>query len=109
MAGTGLGGAAAIGTTPLLTPAVVVGRLVGVVTADPPLAEPWADGGDCELVSLIAFADDGVDTGVWWTEFFREDFFEARVAEDPIGAELPLPRFRFLMTSVLSDRGRTTP
>jgi hypothetical protein len=40
VAGTGLGGAAAMGMTPLLAVAVEVGKLVGVVTADPPLAEP---------------------------------------------------------------------
>jgi hypothetical protein len=104
-----LGGAAAIGITPFLTAPFEAGRLVGVVTTDPPLAEPVADGGDCELFSLMAFADDGVDTGVCWTEFFLEDFFDARVADAPIGRVLPLPRFRFLMTSVLSDSGRTTP
>lgn len=98
-----------MGITPLFTAPVAVGRLVGVVTTDPPLAEPWADGGDCELFSLVALADDGVDTGVCWTEFFLEGFFDERVVEVPTGTALPLPRFRFLMTSVFSDSGRTTP
>jgi hypothetical protein len=98
-----------MGITPLLTPLDEVGKLGGVVTAEPPWAEPGADGGDCELFSLTAFPDVGVDAGVWWTEFFLEDFFDDRVVEVPIGRVFPLPRFRFLMTSVLSDNGRTTP
>jgi hypothetical protein len=98
-----------MGITPLLIPLDEVGKLGGVVTTEPPWAEPEADGGDCELLSLAVFPDVGVDAGVWWTEFFLEDFFDDRVAEAPIGRVFPLPRFRFLMTSVLSDNGRTTP
>ena len=64
------------------------------------------DGGDAELLSLIAF---GVEAGVCAREFLREFFFEARVAAEPTGIVWPLPRLRFLITSVFSDRGRTTP
>ena len=42
----GLGGAAAIGTTPGFPPVVPGGKLVGVVAADPELAEPGTEGGD---------------------------------------------------------------
>ena len=78
--------------------------LVGVV-AEPP-AEPVAERGDstslpdalAELLALVeAFA----------IEFLRlAAFFDLEV---PIGAELPLPRLRFLITSVFKLRGRTTP
>jgi hypothetical protein len=42
-------------------------------------------------------------------EFLRDDFLDARDDEPPTGAEFPLPRLRFLMTSVLRESGRTTP
>ena len=51
----------------------------------------------------------GVVTGVWMMEFLREAFLEERVEVVPMGREVPLPRLRFLMTSVLRERGRTTP
>ena len=38
--GIGLGGAAAIGTTPVLMPPVVEGKVVGVVTTEPPFTDP---------------------------------------------------------------------
>ena len=41
-------------------------------------------------------------------EFFREDFFDERV-EPTVETALPLPRLRFLITSVFRDNGRTTP
>jgi hypothetical protein len=40
-------------------------------------------------------------------EFLREDFLDDR--EAPTARVLALLRFRFLMTSVFSDSGRTTP
>ncbi len=67
------------------------------------------DGGDSESLTLCAFADGGVVTGVCCTEFLRDAFFEERVEAVPIGMVLPLPRLRFLMISVFSDKGRTTP
>jgi hypothetical protein len=42
-------------------------------------------------------------------EFFRVAFFEDRVDALPTGIEFPLPLFRFLMTSVFNESGRTTP
>lgn len=54
--------------------------------------------GRLELVGAI------VDT--FCTEFLREDFF---VREAPTARVLALLRLRFLITSVFSDKGRTTP
>lgn len=100
-----LGGPGAIGTTPpdLEAPGVAVApfALVAPAPTDP------VDLGDSE--SRLAFPEVGVVTGVCAIEFFREDFFEDRVDAEPTGAEFPLPRFRFLITSVLSESGRTTP
>lgn len=48
----------------------------------------------------------GVTVDTCCTEFLREDFF---VREAPTARVLALLRLRFLMTSVFSDRGRTTP
>lgn len=48
----------------------------------------------------------GMGTGVLTREFFLDAFFEVRALLMGIA---PLPRLRFLMTSVLSDKGRTTP
>lgn len=83
--------------------------LDGIVEAEladvPPPAEP-VDFGESESTALCEV---GVLTGVACaTEFLREDFFEGRDDAVPIGA-FPVPRLRFLMTSVLSDSGRTTP
>jgi hypothetical protein len=96
------GGPGAMGTTLLVfTGEVAVWALFEVV--------PWptepVDFGDSESVPLTEV---GVDTGVWAREFFRDDFLDARDEEPATGA-VPLPRLRFLMTSVLSDKGRTTP
>lgn len=71
--------------------------------APPNPADP-VDFGDSEST----LTDVGVETGVCASEFFRDDFFDARDEEPATGA-VPLPRLRFLMTSVLSERGRTTP
>lgn len=70
----------------------------------PPPPEP-VDFGDSESAALC---DVGVVTGVCAIEFLRDDFLDERADDAPTGA-LPLPRLRFLMTSVLSDNGRTTP
>lgn len=74
--------------------------------------EPVVDLGDSD--SLAGLAEVGVvaeaaeeATGVWAIEFLRDDFLDER--EELTGIELPLPRFRFLITSVLSESGRTTP
>lgn len=95
-----LGGPGAMGTTPLGFDEV------GVVAEDRllPPADP-VDFGDSESAALC---DVGVVTGVCAMEFLREDFLDDRVDVVPTGA-LPLPRLRFLITSVLSDKGRTTP
>ena len=94
-----LGGPGAIGTTPLDLELEAVGARL--VLADTPPPDP-VDVGDSESAAF------GVVTGVIAMEFLRDDFFDARVEDGPTGA-LPLPRLRFLMTSVLSESGRTTP
>lgn len=94
-----LGGPGAIGTTPdfELDPAAeTVLLLLGLSPIEP------VDFGDSESAAL------GVVTGVCAIEFFLDDFFDDLVDAEPTGA-LPLPRLRFLITSVFSDKGRTTP
>jgi hypothetical protein len=93
------GGPGAMGTTPpdLKLVAATEARLALEVPPPDPV-----DFGDSESAAF------GVVTGVIAIEFLRDDFFDARVEAVPTGA-LPLPRLRFLMTSVLSDSGRTTP
>jgi hypothetical protein len=99
-----------MGTTPALTVPLKVGTLVGVLPAvEVPFTEHCMEGGDSELFALGAFVEVGVVAGVCWTEFLREAFLDALVEAVPTGILFPLPRFRFLMTSVFSDRGRTTP
>lgn len=95
-AGTCLGGPGAIATTP-------PGFEEAAPTAPFGAVADVEDFGDSESVGCFGgIADTGVAR-----EFFREFFFE-RV---PVPAEdvLPLPRLRFLITSVLSESGRTTP
>lgn len=89
-----------------ITPPVLAGE-VAVLAPFPTAPSPTepVDFGDSESVPFI---DVGVDTGVCASEFFLDDFLEAR-DEDPVTGAVPLPRLRFLMTSVLSDSGRTTP
>jgi len=98
-----------MGTTPPLPAAAPA--IPGAVPAEPvPMlfTEPAVDFGDSD--SLAALPDEGVVAGVWTIEFFRDDFFDERVEPEPtLDTVLPLPRFRFLITSVLSDNGRTTP
>ena len=107
----GFGGAAAIGTTlPLVGAGIEVPWLVGVLPAvEPPFVEPCADCGDSESFTLWPWVEVGVVTGVCTIEFLREAFLEERADAVPTGIEFPLPRLRFLMTSVLRDNGRTTP
>jgi hypothetical protein len=99
----GFGGPGAIGTTPpvfeLETADVTEMPVVGLSPTEP------VDFGDSESAALC---DVGVVTGVCAIEFFRDGFFDDRVDAEPTGA-LPLPRLRFLMTSVFKDSGRTTP
>jgi hypothetical protein len=97
------GGPGAMGTTPFdfdKIGVVAEDRLLGT----PPPPEP-VDFGDSESAALC---DVGVVTGVCAIEFLRDDFFDDRVEAVLTGA-LPLPRLRFLMTSVFNDNGRTTP
>lgn len=99
--GMGFGGAAAIGTTPLLT-AALAGAVLG---ADP------EDGGivvDSDALALGWPVDAGAVVGIC-VEFFREGFFGLRTEPTPTGILLPAPLFRFFITSVLRDSGRTTP
>lgn len=91
-----------MGTTPLALEVGVVAATT-VLPDDPP-PEP-VDLGDSESAALC---DVGVVTGVCAIEFLRDGFFDDRVDAVPTGV-VPLPRLRFLMTSVLSDSGRTTP
>lgn len=93
------GGPGAIGTTPADFEFEAAGARLALADAPPP--DP-VDLGDSDSAAF------GVVTGVMAIEFLRDDFFEARVEDGPTGA-LPLPRLRFLITSVLSDSGRTTP
>ena len=93
-----------MGTTP---PGLTPAEDPGVVPAMPAPTDP-VDLGDSES-AWLALAEVGVVTGVCASEFLREDFFEERVAVEPVGAELPLPRLRFLITSVFRLSGLTTP
>jgi hypothetical protein len=74
------------------------------------------------LVGVVACVVDAVLVAGVTIEFFlvigplvdcaAPIFFEARVAappDPPTGRDAPDPRFRFLITSVLRERGRTTP
>ena len=75
-------------------------ELVGVFPAD-----PAPDLG--ESSSFACLPEFGVLAFVWATEFLRlATFFDREV---PTGTELPLPRLRFLITSVFKLNGRTTP
>ncbi len=122
--GAFLGGAAAMGTTPLplATAALLPWKLVGVLPAE---AEPLAGlSMSWTLLARFCTAAGGVLAwvGGWLTvvETERvEDFllmpaeelavFLVRVLVPPTGRPEPEPRLRFLMTSVLRERGRTTP
>ncbi len=81
-------------------------ELVGVVAAVPVPVEPAVDFGDSPSL-LEPLPEFGVVTTACATEFLRLAPFFERVL--PTGAELPLPRLRFLITSVFKLRGRTTP
>ena len=99
--GVGLGGpgAMAIGFFVVGFSAV---ELVGVVTALPVPAEPATDFG--ESASLADFEGVFAD---WAIEFLRLAIFLD--LEEVVTAGFPLPRLRFLMTSVFRLRGLTTP
>ena len=111
-----LGGAAAMGTTPDLPPAAATAAAEVVVVAEPDDDGPRvvvplmleAAGGDSDAPLVGGRLDWGAAAmvGACCTEFLREDFFEREV---PTAKVLALLRLRFLITSVLSDRGRTTP
>lgn len=102
--GGGLGGPGAMGTTPpLAEPAAPDAELLPTLVTDPAV-----DFGDSE--SVASLAEVGVATGVCTIEFFLDDFFDPRVEDAPVdGIVLPLPLLRFLITSVFSESGRTTP
>lgn len=136
--GVALSGAAAIGITPFpplifaapaeepTEPWYEVGVLPAVLAPLP--ADPVKEGGlwlslplrARTLVGVVACVT-GAMAEMATMEFFLvfgpldepvTIFFEALVEvppELPTGSVLPEPRLRFLMTSVLSDRGRTTP
>ncbi len=94
------GGAAAIGTTPDLTPLVIPPVVVPPAGEIPPPVEPFTDGDESESPTNVEFN---------CTEFLREAAFLDRVEAGPNGAEPAPPRFRFLIISVFNDNGRTTP
>lgn len=75
----------------------------------PPLTDPYGEEGDVESFKLLALPEVGVVEGVSPIEFLREAFLADRVEAAPTGIWFPLPRFRFLMTSVFKESGRTTP
>lgn len=98
----GFGGPGAIATTVLYGLSPVA--LVGVVAEFAP--DPVTDFGDSES-TFAALADIDVKLELCAMEFFRlAAFFDRAV---PTGAVFPLPRFRFLITSVFKLSGRTTP
>lgn len=105
-AGVGFGGAAAMETTDDLIAGapVLVGVLADVVEVS------WLDpsGEATSWAPLMVLLAGGVVAGVWVIEFLREAFFDDLV-DDPVGIVVPDPRLRFLMTSVFSESGRTTP
>jgi hypothetical protein len=95
----GFGGPGAIGTT-VLTGLSVGPELVGVLPDD------CVDLGESESIAKFLLVV-GVFTFACATEFLRLAAFLER--EVPTGMALPLPRFRFLITSVFKLSGRTTP
>lgn len=101
-----LGGPGAIGTTPLLD--AVALTLVAVFAAVVLGAEPAVDLGDSESAPLALPEVGVVAEDCAAIEFLRDVLF-FDLLEPPTGTLFPLPRLRFLMTSVLSDSGRTTP
>lgn len=94
----GFGGPGAIGTT-VFTGLSAGPELVGVLAAEPP-----PDLGESDSLARL-FPVAGVPACT--TEFLRLTAFLER--DDPTGTVLPLPRLRFLMTSVFKLNGRTTP
>lgn len=100
----GFGGPGAIGTVPGLARMAVWPEveLVGVV-AEP--MEPVMELGDSDSCVGV-LVDSNVEAVGWTREFLRLAFFAPRA---PTGIVLAVPRLRFLMMSVLSERGRTTP
>lgn len=133
--GADLGGAAAIGTTPLPPTAPVVDpalpwKLVGLLTAVFPPDCPPLIGDSTGLTLPARLVAGGVAAWVdgllavveeTTTEFFLrfvpelllealiEFFLVDLVLVPPTGKLLPEPRFRFLMTSVFRLSGLTTP
>lgn len=98
----GFGGPGAIATTVLYGLSPVA--LVGVVAELPP--DPVTDFGDSESTfGPLADVDDKVE-GCAVEFFLLAAFFDRAV---PTGAVFPLPRLRFLITSVFKLSGRTTP
>ena len=98
--GGGFGGPGAIATGFLvvgLSPLV----LVGVVAEVPVPVEPAADLGESASFALAEVLLD------WAIEFLRLAILRDR--EEVLVDGLPLPRLRFLMTSVFKLSGRTTP
>jgi hypothetical protein len=102
------GGAAAIGMTFVLA-AELGGTFKAVLLFGGVLTLETADGGDSEPAALLGWVAVGVVAWLCTREFFRPPFLEALVDAPPTGTELPLPRFLFLITSVLSESGLTTP
>ena len=101
----GFGGPGAIATTVLADFSGGKLELVGVGAAVPVPVEPAFEDGDSD--SLFALAALAAAAEVNATEFFRlAAFFDLDV---PTGAEFPLPRLRFLISSVFKLKGRTTP
>jgi len=116
-AGAGLGGPGAMGTTPVLLVVVEVEPL-------------WEERGDSDAaaelgVLLRRLLDLEVPEGAMWlgvalmllppaltglTRLFLRDFSLREVeVPPPPGVGCPVPRLRFLMISVLRERGLTTP
>ncbi len=101
----GFGGPGAIATT-VFTGLSAAPVLVGVVAAVPVPVEPAVDFGDSESF-VEAFAELVVVVEACAIEFFLlAAFFDLVVLTGPL---LPLPRLRFLITSVFRLSGRTTP
>jgi len=95
-----LGGPGAIGTAPPFVAAAATTLLIPFT----PLVLEDVDLGDSELVGVLLETDKGV---ICATEFFLDDFFD--LVPVLLVVVLPLPRLRFLITSVFNDKGLTTP
>lgn len=105
----GFGGPGAIGTTVLFGGGGGPDEIgvLPVVALVLPVVDPVVDFGDSESCTEV-LPEVGVVAGVCATEFFLLAVFFIRLGP-AVGGAFPLPRLRFLITSVFKLRGLTTP